>query len=79
MRANSESGGQIPLALNVGDKATFENYWVGHNSELVTALLAGVRTGDPQIVYFYGPPGAGKSHLLFAAMRLAKDEVINSS
>ena len=79
MQGNSESGAQIPLALNVGDKATFENFWAGHNSELVTALLTSVRTGDPKIVYFYGSPGAGKSHLLFAAMRLAKDEIINSS
>lgn len=79
LHSNADLRAQIPLALSVGDKATFENYWVGHNSELVAALLASVRTGDPQIVYFYGSPGAGKSHLLFAAMRLAKEEIINSS
>ncbi|NND00997.1 MAG: DnaA regulatory inactivator Hda [Gammaproteobacteria bacterium] len=70
---------QIPLPLNLGDKANFDNFWVGHNSELVTAIKACIQLGNPRLIYFYGPPSSGKSHLLFAAMRLAGEEVISTS
>ncbi|MFT5571825.1 MAG: DnaA family protein [Cryomorphaceae bacterium] len=75
----SSSTPQMALPLAHADKASFDNYWVGHNSELVTAIRASVEIGEPKVLYFYGPAGAGKSHLLFAAMRLARDEVINTS
>jgi len=71
--------GQLAFALAGEDKAGFDNFWVGHNTELVSALTTSVTTGEPKVVYFYGQHGSGKSHLLFAAMRLAKDEVINTS
>lgn len=76
---NSQSGGQIPLPLNLGDKATFDNFWVGHNSELVAAIRSSVETSEPRLIYFYGPANCGKSHLLFAAMKLAKEEIVNTS
>jgi DnaA family protein len=31
------------------------------------------------LVFFYGPSGSGKSHLLFAAAQLARSEVVNAS
>lgn len=71
--------GQMAFALAAQDKARFDNFWAGHNTELLAALKASVTLGEPRVVYFYGPVGCGKSHLLFAAMRLAKDEVINTS
>ena len=74
-----EKGSQLPLDISVGDKASFENFWVGHNHELATAIAASVKTGDPKLLYFYGPKSAGKSHLLFASMRLAKAEIMSSS
>jgi len=73
------TSGQLAFPIAGNEKASFENYWVGHNSELVSALRASLQTGEPKVIYFYGPSGSGKSHLLFAAMRLAKDEVINTS
>lgn len=79
MSPSDPNTGQLALSLTVNDKASFDNYWVGHNSELVSALRVSVQTGEPRVVYYYGPPGCGKSHLLFAAMRLAKEEVINTS
>lgn len=75
----SGTGTQIPLPLNLGDKANFENFWIGHNHELVTAIKSRVLTGEPGVLYYYGPHSSGKSHLLFAAMRLARDEVVNTS
>lgn len=70
---------QIPLPISVGEKSSFENFWVGHNTELVSAIRVSVETGQPKLIYFYGPTGAGKSHLLFAAMRLARAEIVNST
>jgi DnaA family protein len=75
----NEQVGQLALPLASNDKASFENYWLGHNTELVAAIESSVNTGEPKVVYYYGPSGSGKSHLLFAAMRLAKSEVINTS
>jgi len=76
---NKASTPQMALPFAHSDKASFENYWVGTNRELVTALRAAVQNGDPKVLYLYGPSGAGKSHLLFAAMRLAKKELIKTS
>lgn len=70
---------QMALPLAHTDKASFDNFWIGHNTELISAIRASVELGEPKVVYFYGPSGAGKSHLLFAAMRLAKEEIINTS
>ena len=69
----------MTLPVTVGDKASFENFWVGHNSELATALHTCIRKGEPRMLFFYGPSGAGKSHLLYASMRFAKQEVLASS
>ena len=70
---------QLPLALNVSDKANFDNFYQGDNDELVAAIQSCVLKTEPRNLYFYGPTGTGKSHLLFAAMRLAKDEAIKCS
>ncbi|MFQ3245182.1 MAG: DnaA family protein [Arenicella sp.] len=75
----NKQAGQLALPLTSNDKATFENYWLGHNTELVAIIESSVTAGDPKVLYYYGPSGVGKSHLLFAAMRLAKSDVINTS
>lgn len=79
MNTSDPNTGQLALAIATQDKASFDNFWVGHNAELIQALKTSVCTGEPKVVYFYGTRGSGKSHLLFAAMRLAKYEVINTS
>lgn len=76
---NRNSTPQMALALAHNDRASFDNYWVGYNYELVTALRSAVQMGDPKLLFIYGPSGSGKSHLLFASMRLAKQEVVNTS
>jgi len=76
---NIPSNSQIPLPLSHGDKAAFDNFWVGHNSELVSAIRASIELGEPKLIYFYGPSSVGKSHLLFAALKLAKEEVVHTS
>ncbi len=79
MNSSTSNQTQLALPLGVGDKASFANFWVGHNDELVTALNAMVAVGDPKFLYFYGAQSSGKSHLLFAAIRMAKEEVVNTS
>jgi len=70
---------QMALPLAHSDKASFDNYWVGDNYELVAALRSIVQSAESKVLYLYGPSGAGKSHLLFAAMRLAKQESLKTS
>lgn len=70
---------QLALPLAGGDKASFENFWVGEHTELVTGIKASIQLGEPKLVYFYGPQSSGKSHLMVAAIRLSKAEVINTS
>jgi DnaA family protein len=79
MTSPSASSLQMTLPIGLGDKASFDNFWVGHNTELIKALRASIEVGTPKLIYFYGPSGAGKSHLLFAAAQLARAEVIRSS
>lgn len=70
---------QMALPIALSDKASFSNFCVGNNDELIEALHSCVQLREPQLVFFYGNGGSGKSHLLFAAMRLAGEEVINTS
>lgn len=74
----NHSPGQMPLPISVGDKATFDNFWVGRNTELLAAIRCSVESREPRLVYFYGPRSCGKSHLLFAAMKLAKQHALNT-
>lgn len=66
-----DSSGQLAFPLAGDDKASFENFWVGDNQELVNALKA---KHWAQITYLYGPNGCGKSHLIYAVMRSATEQ-----
>ena len=79
MKQNKHKSAQLPLALNVSDKANFSNFHHGDNSELIAAIQSYVKRSESRSLYFYGPSSTGKSHLLFAAMRLAKNEGIKCS
>ncbi len=83
------SGGQLAFALAGDDKASFENFWQGDNQELVSCLKSAIAcrkndigldpTAQPKVIYGYGPEGCGKSHLLYAVMRAAKNVDIQHS
>ncbi len=55
--------GQLPLRLSLRDGATFDNF-VAEGNELALQALRG---GRDDVIYLWGPPGCGKSHLLQAA------------
>ena len=75
----SEASNQLAFALTGNDKASFDNYWAGLSTELVKVIKASaeitetISVDKSRVIYFYGSSGAGKSHLLFAALRRAKE------
>ncbi len=64
---------QLPLALQINDAASFDNFFTGDNTELVECLKS-VRCGayqSEQIIFFWGNSSSGKTHLLHASCRHA--------
>jgi DnaA family protein len=62
---------QLPLAISLPAEPAFDNYVPGANAEAlarVRELAAG--TLSETIVYLWGPPGSGRTHLLRAAARV---------
>ncbi len=70
---------QLAMPLSVDQKASFDNFWVGEHRELLASFKAAVELGEPRLLYCYGPTAVGKSHLLYAAMRLATQRQVNTS
>lgn len=63
---------QLPLEISAQAEPTFDNFVAGANREAlirVRGLAAGL-PGEP-ILYLWGEPGSGRSHLLRAAARAA--------
>ncbi len=65
---------QLPLALSLSELPSFNNFVAGGaNAEVVNALRNFARgVGDP-LIYVYGQPGTGVSHLLQASAHLASE------
>lgn len=61
---------QIPLRMRLRDTARFESFVRGSNAE-VCSLLRDVSAATPRVVWLWGRPGSGKSHLLQAACAAA--------
>ena len=58
---------QLPLRLHLCDDAIFDNFFVGHNQQLLHHLQ--LLASDARIesfIYCYGDYGVGRSHLLQA-------------
>lgn len=53
---------QLPLAISWRDQATFANFYVGENAQLVDSL----QSDKDSLIYLWGEEGSGKSHLLQA-------------
>lgn len=62
-------GVQLPLDIRLRDDSTFNNY-VGEAGRLVAAASG--------IVYVWGEPGTGRTHLLQAACRAARDSELTA-
>lgn len=64
-------GLQLPLGVQLSDAASFETYYAGPNAEAVVALRAALAGSGPPLLFLFGPPAAGKTHLLQALTRAA--------
>ena len=58
---------QLSLSMGLDDSATFENYYVGDNAVLITALQSFLDLRTEKFIYLCGSHGCGRSHLLQAA------------
>lgn len=64
-------GLQLPLGVQLSETASFESYHAGPNAEIVAALRVLARGDGPPLLFLYGPPASGKTHLLQALVRAA--------
>jgi len=58
---------QLTLGVHLRDDATFNNFYVGDNRELMASLQAMVKGDGDTFIYFWGAKGSGRSHLLQAS------------
>ncbi len=69
---NGKHEGQLPLAVGLDDDATFGNFVAApQNRQLVSWLRDPQRLDSPLLIW--GPPASGRTHLLQACCRLARD------
>ena len=62
---------QLKLPIALRDSASFSNFFVGDNDELLASLAHLGQPGANGNLFVHGPPGAGKTHLLQALSRQA--------
>ncbi|RMF95022.1 MAG: DnaA regulatory inactivator Hda [Gammaproteobacteria bacterium] len=59
---------QLPLAVGPPDHAVFESFLPGPNAALLHALQEIARVRSRALLWLWGPPGSGRSHLLQATV-----------
>jgi DnaA family protein len=66
---------QLTLPVSLPDTASFDNFYSDGNDELVNALrrFAATVGNAPSVMHVFGPPGCGKTHLMYAGIRLARE------
>ena len=57
---------QLALGLLQAPAQTLDNFVPGRNAEALAVARELAGGGGPQFVYFWGPPGSGRTHLLVA-------------
>lgn len=60
---------QLILDIRPHTPKRFDNFVIGDNAEVVARLQAAGRAGAADLLYLYGPPGSGRSHLIEATQR----------
>jgi DnaA family protein len=71
---------QLLLGITPDHRPSLDNFVVGRNQELVTALRHALNSrGGERLFYLWGEAGCGKSHLLKAAVQFAADAGINTA
>lgn len=65
---------QLTLGVNLRDDATFSNFYLGHNRELMLALRQLIAGTGERFVYLWGAVGVGRSHVLQACCHAVAEE-----
>jgi DnaA family protein len=68
------SAAQMPLPLRLDKHALFAAFIAGANGSVLAHVVAVAARQRRDIVWLYGPPGSGKTHLLQAACRAAHEK-----
>lgn len=64
---------QMALGFDLRADKTLSNFFVGKNNELLSMLHKAANARGEQLIYFYSPPGNGRSHLLEGCCRIASN------
>jgi len=62
---------QMALGLSLRDDKAFSNFFVGKNKQLLVTLHTTANGRGERQIYFWGPKGAGRTHLLQACCAAA--------
>lgn len=60
--------GQLPLGVSFREHAVFDDFLPGDNAQTVGALRHALARLDDSLIYLWGAPGSGLSHLLQASV-----------
>lgn len=69
---------QLTLSLSLKDEATFENFYLGRNEEIVSELKKTVTADGEKTIYLCGTRGQGCTHLLQACCHYAHQHHLSS-
>ena len=72
-RLTNSPSDQLALDIQLPDDETFASFWPIENEHLLASLKQGLNSDDGGFLYIWGPRGAGKSHLMHAAMNWCFD------
>jgi DnaA family protein len=64
---------QLPLEIRLADHAVFDNFLVAGNELVVHELKAVASRTDQSVLWLWGPPESGRSHLMQACIAAADD------
>lgn len=62
------ASGQLPLGVSFRESAVFDDFLPGENARTLGALRHALARLDEQMLYIWGAPGSGLSHLLQASV-----------
>jgi len=65
---------QLPLSLRWQDQATFNNFYVGENSQVLDCLRQLAQGPSERFIYLYGAEGSGLTHLLHASCQAVNQQ-----
>ncbi len=71
--ASASAPRQLPLPIRLSDAATLTNFCCAAGAAHEQPVAALSDLAHQQLIYLWGPPGAGVSHLLQAACHLARE------